>query len=228
MPTWHPHTLVTFGGILNTAAADHEIWQCGVRVINKVGSPGPLEDHDAYLTFVAPALATWYGGNTIAQFPATATLNWVKANPIAADGTYADATTHIHDYATPQAGHNTAGPYMPDILCLALSWQTSKAVRKHAYATHGRIYPPNYVPLGALTSSMRTDAGQSSVWSQMGAALLDVLSAVANPSIPIIASSHNGEYSPIIGCRVGNVIDVQRRRKSALKEAYAATAFSSG
>src|SRR5664279_5111023 len=112
MPTWHPHTLVTFGGVLNTAAADHEIWQCGVRLL-KPGAAGPLDDHDAYLTFAAPKLAQWFTGAAGApamnagQFPGSATLNWVKANPIGADGHYSDPTTHIHDYATPQAGSHT-------------------------------------------------------------------------------------------------------------------------
>jgi len=227
--SYHPHTLVTFGGVLNTAAADHEIWQCGVRVM-KPGNPGaPLDDHDAYLAQITTPLSEWFNSSADnAAFPSAATLNWVKANPIGTDGTYTDTVTHVHDYTSPVVGGRVAAlSLVPDILCIVLSWQTRKAIRHHSYASHGRIYPPNYGEWAAA-GSMRLDAGYAGHWATRGVELLTLLAGSTVPAIPVIASGHGGEYEHITGCRVGDVYDVQRRRKSALREAYSAVAFSSG
>jgi hypothetical protein len=225
---YHPHTLVTFGGILNTTAVDHEIWQCGVRVV-KPGNPGaPLDDHDAYMTSIAAPLATWFGDSGFVPMPPSANLQWLKANPIGSDGKYTDPITHLHDYAVPQTGGGVIAQVVPDILCVCLSWQTAKAIRHHSYATHGRIYPPNYGAFGLSVGSMRIGPDKAQELATKGAALLTILKGTSVPAIPIIASGHSGEYEHITGCRVGDVYDVQRRRKSALREVYSAVAFSSG
>jgi hypothetical protein len=224
MVTYHPHTLVTFGGKLNTGVADEEIWQCGIRVM-KPGAAGPLDDHDAWLTFAAPKIATWFTAAAPAAFPNSAALTWLKANPIGADGTYSDPVTHLHDYSTPQMGTVIGSGQIPDVLCIALSWQTAKAIRRHQYATHGRIYPPNYVG-PASGNGMRTATGVSAAWATKGHDLLTAMSGTDNPCVPIVASGHAGEYSPITGVRVGDVYDMQRKRKSALNEVYSAVAFS--
>ena len=227
MSSYHPHTHVTFGGILNTTAVDHEIWQCGLRVM-KPGNPGsPLDDHDAYLTSIAAPLATWFGDATNPGFPGCTTLNWVKANPVNSEGKYSDPITHLHDYSTPQNGGGSTANLVPDILCVCLSWQTAKAIRHHSYATHGRIYPPSYSE-GAPTGQMRLQGGYAGLWAARGVALLTILKGTTVPAIPVIASGHGGEYEHITGCRVGDVYDVQRRRKSALREVYSAVPFSSG
>jgi len=228
MPSYHPHTVVTFGGVLNTTAVDHEIWQCGVRVM-KPGNPGaPLDDHDAYLTSIAAPLALWFGDGVSMPFPGSAALMWIKANPLNSDGKYSDTVTHLHDYPAPVVGgQSSATNVVPDILCVALSWQTRKAIRHHQYATHGRIYPPSYGQVAA-PGSMRLSAGNAADWATRGAGLLTVLKGTTVPAIPVIASGHGGEYEHITGCRVGDVYDVQRRRKSALREVYSAVAFSSG
>ena len=227
MVSYHPHTLVTFGGVLNWLQPDHEIWQCGVRVM-KPGNPGaPLDDHDAYLAQIVDPLAAWFAHDTAPAFPGSTNLGWVKANPIGANGKYSDDTTHVHDYSTPQTGGGAGNVGVPDILCVCLSWQTRKAIRRASYATHGRIYPPSY-GVAAAPGAMRLTAGVAAAWAQRGADLLTLLKGSTVPAIPVIASGHGGEYEHITGCRVGDVYDVQRRRKDALREVYSDVPFSSG
>lgn len=221
MAVYTPHTLVTFGGVLNTAAADKEIWQNGVRVTSVGG--GPLGDHDAYLLDIAGPLAAWFTSVAEPKFPNSATLNWVKANPIGANGLYSDPAPHLHDYSPAQAGAHDNTFDIPDIMCMAISWSTALAVRKHTYATHGRIYPPNYAGWTAGGLMRQTDSVPP--WVTKGKALLTLLAAGAGGCIPVIASPHAGEIHPITGVRVGDVLDVQRRRKSALKEAYQTAVF---
>jgi len=226
VPNYSPHSLVTFGGVLNLNATETEIWQCGVRV-RAVGTGGPLADHDAYLASASTALSAWFSdASTAAKFPASATLNWMKANPIQQDGKYSDPNTHLHDFTTPVPGASTSTT-VPDILCICLSWQTGKAIRKGSYATHGRIYPPNYLA-AAASGDMRLSAGVAGFWAARGHALLAALNGTGHPCVPIIASPHSHEQEPITGCRVGDVYDSQRRRKSALKEVYTAVAYASG
>ena len=226
-PNYSPHTLVTFGGILNTAAAVHEIWQCGVRV-RAASVGGALADHDAYLATASVALGAWFSDATSSNsFPNTAQLTWMKANPIGQDGKYSDPTTHVHDYTSPISGGAVGSGGVPDVLCIALSWTTAKAIRKGSYASHGRIYPPNYVPSGTGTD-MRLQGGLAGLWATKGVELLTALNGVNHPCQPIIASPHSHEQEAITGCRVGDVYDTQRRRKSALKEVYSLVSYSSG
>jgi len=223
MVAYAPHTLVTFGGVLNTGAATPEIWQSGVRVTDVVGG-GPLADHDAYLAGIKDPLGTWFEVTGSAGFPATATLNWIKANPINAAGKYADDTTHLYDYPTPVAGGGVAPFFspVPDILCLAISWTTAKARGKsHA----GRIYLPNYSMPVVTPGSMRAQGGLNALWRDRGLALLALLANSNVHAVPIIASSA-GPTAQITGVRVGDVIDVQRRRKDALKESYVSGIFA--
>lgn len=224
MPTWSPHALVAFGGRLNTAAAgaDQEIWQCGVRVTNSAG--GALTDPNAYMLAITPTLAQWFQAVDPPNFPNTAALDWVKVNNIGTNGKYSDpGAVNLVDYPGGRPGANAFPNQSPDILCLALSWGTAKAVRRGSYASHGRIYPPNYLlSTGGL---MRVPTSTASIWRDKGKALLALLAVGPFNAIPVVASGHNGEIEPITSVRVGDVLDVQRRRKDALRENYAVANF---
>lgn len=225
MPTYHPHTLVAFGGILNAAAPDKEIWQCGVRVVSGGGGNTSLADPAGYMAAVTPLLSSWFidPGPSGGSFADTAVLSWLKVNNIGANGHYSDpGAVNIVDYpgGRPGAGSNVAGS-AADILCMAISWGTAKAVRKGSYASHGRIYPPNYY--GLAGSRMRN--GANIAWAARGKALLELLAVAPFNAVPVVCSPHAGEFEPITHVRVGDVIDVQRRRKSALKETYSTLPF---
>jgi hypothetical protein len=222
MTTYTPHTLVTFGGVLNNAVPDKEIWQCGIRLLDAAGT-APLADHQEFCDAVFTPLATWFALSTSSiGLPNTCELKWVKANPIASSGLYADDTTYLHDYTSPVVG-GLAGASV-DILALAISWGTAKTIRKHSYATHGRIYLPVYTILPNV-AGMRITSAQAAAWAARGKALLSLLAGTTQPAMPVVASNHDGEIEPITHVRVGDVIDVQRRRKSALKEVYSSLAY---
>jgi len=223
MVAYAAHTLVTFGGVLNTAADVPEIWQCGIRVTDTVGG-GPLADHDAYLEGIHGPLSTWYAAPSNAGLPATSELSWVKANSINAAGKYAEPTTHVYDYPAPVAGGlaaNIAG-VLPDILCLAVSWTSAK---KRGKSHAGRIYLPNYFLPSLTPGSMRIMADWNRQWAAKAAALLALIANSAVHAVPIIASP-SGPTAQITGVRVGDVIDVQRRRKDAYKESYSVLPFA--
>lgn len=220
---YQPHTLIAFGGSLADVGAADEIWECTVRVISPGGSGLPLSDAAGYMGQVAGPLQTWFTTPAVGM-SSKSTLAWLKVNNIAADGTYSAAGgTNVHDYSPPQNGGSTAAQAAPAFCSLALSWTTN---RRRPPGAFGRIYPPNFnYPMGgsAVSSASQTAAVGAAV------ALLDVLRNCDGSlgAIPVIASRVNATNTEITGCRVGNIYDVQRRRKNAVPETYQAEAWDS-
>lgn len=218
------HYRVTFGGTLaeGVNGAIDEVWACNVNV---VPAGGGTMDEDAYLASVGPKLANWFGAGQNGMSSA-ATLNYIKCNRVGADGKYVDRTgSHRFDLPTPRVGGRT--PVNPQIMTTCLSWVT---VLQRGPGSHGRIYPPNNT-LGDTTGEL-IPASDAIGQANAGVALLKILNNSSNaPSPntgtgpvarPVIASGINGTNTDITGCRVGNVKDVQRRRKNALIEVYTA------
>jgi len=216
------HTLVTFGGVLNTSQSPTEIWQCGVRLVKRDTAPTQgVDDPDHYLADVRDGLVTWWQGG--AAMPSRATLAWVKANNIGTDGLFIEPRTHVHDYSPSNPG--TAGTIpLPDIMSLVVSW-TTDAVRGRS--ARGRVFLPNYAIAEATSGGIRVESTVAAAWATKGHDLLTVLANTGGlePMVPSICSGLDGSHRTITGVRVGDVLDVQRRRKSAAREVYQAVSF---
>lgn len=210
------HWLFVMGGYLNASGTHGEIWQCGIR-----GIPGVEADYgeeDDVLDNLAPVIASWFtaSANVVRS---DATLEYIKLNEIAPDGTYAHPVTHQHDYATPPVGPST--PVVPQILTACFSWVTA---RRRGPGHTGRIYPPIWI---GSTPGMYITPADATSYANAGKRLLDAVSAASSVSAgtsfkglaPRCVSS-SGVIETITGVRVGTVIDVQRRRKNALPETY--------
>lgn len=215
---YQPHTYITCGGGNIEVADNDEIWQVGIRGFNQGGGPVGQGQLQALAQHVAvgddgnTGLAQWfhaansYNGNE-------AFLRWVKVANIGANGDYTGEPA-IYQFGTPIAG--TAGGQAPSFCSVALSWTTGKSFGR---ARSGRIYPPNWATPrsygAAITAAAQTNLVQSA---------LQFLSSVDvsgdqydfNPSVV----SRSGVSNPITGVRVGNLYDVQRRRKNAVAETY--------
>lgn len=233
-----PHTLLTFGGSVGSGA-DAEIWQCGVRIgMFGGGNYGQLLDLTAYAAAIAGGLkSVWTapaGFTTGAGWPASwARLEWFKCANIGANGLYSgstDASGGVNPVTTtvgtPNTGPGTSSA--PGFLTLAVSFHTLAPTK---YARHGRIYAP--LAVGTFTAGgSRVAAGAQTNALSWGQQLLTAISKPANVGLntgairPLVASGHAGELFPITEVRIGDVVDVQRRRKSALRENYAKGAWS--
>lgn len=223
---YDPHTLVTFGGTLTEVSGQDEIWQCGVRGVNMPGD-GPvgagqladLVEAIAIKVDTTQNLLGWY--QTVAYHQsATALLKWVKAVNIGPDGKYS-SDPHTYTYTTPGTGGG--GGAVPSFLSVCYSWTTARNYGRKL--RNGRIYPPNFaasVVAGGATISEPTQAQLLE-----GAGVL--LSALARSAdeynfVPCVVSSQGG-HEPITGVRVGNVFDVHRSRKDAVRETYEAAVW---
>lgn len=211
-----PHLRVSFGGIISLGGLPNEIWECNVSC--KLPSGGETAaDQEAYLGDIIAPLNTWFtaASSGISQ---DAYLQFVKANQIGPTGAYADAeTTHEHFYAS--GIHGGVAPLHPQIMSLATSWTTGIS---RGPGAHGRIYLPNYT--WGNVGSMLVPADQCHTAAVAGNALLMLLNEPpggSNVATPIVASKVNGTNAIITGVAVGNILDVQRRRKDAYRESYA-------
>lgn len=213
------HHRVTFGGGLaetNPFAPD-EIWACNVNV---TGQNAEDFDEEEYLDAITPKLATWFHSSASAMSN-QATLAFVKCNQISPAGLYtSNAVTHRRDLSPVVNG--SSAPVDPDIISVATSWTTDV---KRGPGAHGRIYLPN-ATLGP-SGRMLLGAADQGTLAAAGAALLDILNNAdgSGPTLfPVVASKANGTNTTITGVRVGNVKDVQRRRKYAIRETYVSLA----
>jgi hypothetical protein len=217
------HMLFVFGGTQTAASEAGEIWQCGIRCAPAAGSAHDYGDEDAILAAIQGPFKTWYtgaGANMRSDFR----LEYLKLNEIAADGSYADpTTTHRFDYGTFGSGATT--PSTPSIITLAWTWTTA---RLRGIASRGRIYPPVAVVTASGSPRVTSTVTANSVTAAK--ALLSVLSrpnGVDFELAPCVVSAGSnggagtGAIEDITGVKVGDVADVQRRRKNALKEVYA-------
>lgn len=219
------HALFEFGGTLEEVSAGDEIWACGIRGFFGHGGPGtmttwPSLDLDATLAAQYTNLLAWFG-SVGAAMAGTAYLRWAKLNVIGSDGKYADkTTTHVIDSSSV---NGAAAATMPSYMSLAYSWETE---RKRGLAARGRIYPPNFTMSftgSAVTSAETTTAVTS------GKTLLTALNVSdgldGGVFTPAICSSQDAAWAEINGVRVGNIIDVQRRRRNAVAEVYASSVW---
>lgn len=203
-----PHVLVAFGGSWTDTPS--EVWECTVRILAD-GGGGVTIDPDAYLAAIHAPLGAWFSA-VGTKMASSATLKWLKANHIGADGKYVDeTTTHLYDYPAPPVGG--VAQAQPGYCTLAYTWETA-LLRGPGH--RGRIYPPNCVYASA--TAFTVGASQRDNNAANGVALLTVLKNAAGENgtkgTPVVASKVNGAVTHIIGCTSDDIMDVQRRRKN--------------
>lgn len=221
---YRPHTLVTFGGIMQEAVAGDEIWQCGIRGVDPAGDP-ILESNLQTLADNVWNGNGGSGGGLSALFaradgviPNTVQLKWVKAANIKADGTYsAEPAVHQGTVTGPASAAKA-----PSFCTVAISFGTGLTLGR---GIRGRIYPPNFaasINVGAVVASSYVSGLVT--W---GGDLLTVLhnALSSDPFIPSVVSK-TGELHAITEVRVGNIYDTQRRRKNATPETYTSASWS--
>lgn len=230
---YSPHALLSFGGTLSTGTPPNEIWNCNIRLSSCLidGTlTGPISDLSGTLAVIAPALKTWWttligtGAAAVGTLQ-QATLDYVKLNNIGSAGKYTNATTVQQAYSPKPNG--ALGGLMPWLVTAAYSWSTNVG---RGPGSHGRVY----VPI-AVANNNGTPIIPSAQLASMVTHAQNLLKAVAvGPSDsthacrPVIASRQHNSLTAITGVRVGNVMDLQRRRKDAIPETYSTATYSWG
>lgn len=204
------HYLFAMSGTLGTGQ-DSEIWQCNIRG-NFIGTDDQV---DGWLNAVKGPVSAWYA-NVDHLLRNDSALTLLKCNQIGGGGQYENPNT-THEVSVNVSGASAINT--PAFLSVVYSWGTAN---QRGYASKGRIYPPNcFTPTS--NGQERMSAQQQAAHLAAAVALIKAIRQVQSPDNasfgPQVVSSH-GERSDILTCRIGDVVDVQRRRKNKLRENY--------
>lgn len=210
-----PFIQLTWGGRL----PNDEIWANGLHLINTGLNAGP-ESLEAYLSNVTirdNIVDVIAGQHTSTTGPTSlAQLEWVKFALLGRDGKY------LQDSYTgfPSADLPGGGPGGALVMTsVAVSFKTE--VRRGP-AANGRIYPPGNVrdTEGGYFQSMIYNGELAASWAQTIRNINAVGVEFTNIRVGNVSKVGNGSQAPITRVEVGNVIDVQRRRKNRIREVY--------
>lgn len=219
--TYVPHHLFAMGGTLGSGQ-DAEIWQCTIRGSFSY-TAGITTPEQKWLAAISSDFSAWFSAAT-SRMRNDAKATTLKLNQIGADGRYlsTSSTNAVTVNAT-----GAVAPALPDFVMLAWSWRTA---RSRGPASNGRIYPPNVI--GTPSGVTRASSAEVALHVTAAKALLTLLAqsrAVTGGNVAWVPGVYSnvgaGAYSDITGIRVGDVMDVQRRRKDKLKENYQSTTF---
>lgn len=138
---------------------------------------------------------------------------------------YGDSGTLVEQAASDAVVElGSGGQRMPHSTAIVASLITGVPGRR----TRGRIYLPLTGAEVATNNGLLPLVGQQLVADSVAAALEDLRVAGydvgADGLDPVVVSTTGGLATPITTVRVGNVPDVQRRRRNGLAETYASAA----
>lgn len=154
-----------------------------------------------------------------AHIPNRAVLGWVKWNTIDVEGRYVNRNATLARYDIGING--TASMTFPLQIAWCTTWTTDV---NRGLAARGRTYWPTGVPLSP--SLLRVNGEDCTDKARVDYELVQNLStaaagAVGTALVPAVMSNLRGGASYVItGARVGDRLDVQRRRGNSFPEAY--------
>lgn len=218
MPYAAQHLLFRWGGFFGAdAATQKDIWSCGVRIFLGA-SPLTEEKKTAFLTAVAPALATWWNANATQGHP-SAWQSEINCAYIDLDGKYVGGdeqpTTRL-PMTPPVAGKGG----------LTHAWSTAMVVTLSSDIDRGRGSRGRYyVPTGmGIDANGVFPQGNLSAFVLAQRTLIDALNTAAraqwSPAAGVSVFSQLGAGTIGEVVRVGSDVapDTQRRRDNKLVE----------
>lgn len=219
MPYSSAHLLINYHGELPGG----EEWSVGFRTIAAQPDPSELQTYAQYAADCWQISANIANGFN-AMNPVGVTMTGCTVRQIDING----KTVTVAE-AAPQApsGGTVANPQCPNQTAVTVSLLTAKAGRSY----RGRVYLPVLAP-GTLTSFGRISGGDVTFLGQFMTALTGLLVGVAGVVNPpavapaalfrlAVQSKTSGQpAAPITSCKIGDVMDTQRRRRDKLIEAY--------
>lgn len=154
------------------------------------------------------ALAFWNAIRTNA--PSDSKMIGVRINAVQADGRVVNGGNYLY-LKTPVAGGGNAVSQLPAQLAVVMSLRTGA----RGAGGRGRMY----LPLTAISlSTGRIQTTQQTTLSAAGKALLEAMHTYG--PVPAIVNARKLEYSAIDRVAIGDLMDVQRRRREQVPELY--------
>lgn len=217
MPYNQQHMLFQWGGPFAQSG--------GEAVDEFVGSmrfagPGINEaDNDEVAEDLLADLLTFWTNqaNWISSF---ARIGWAKWNRIGVDGRYVSSTSTRIVFPTSNTPGGALAGY-PLQVAWAATWTTDAA---RGRASKGRTFWPISVPV-VVGDNLRVQGARCQAFAAANVALIGAWNSTLNDAgsslvAQVMSDIGEGRSGPILGCRVGNRLDIQRRRDNKLDETY--------
>lgn len=215
--TYPTHYLLSWGG---TLCSGGEIWSNNLRLTNPQGAILPdVSDYGERLDDVEAALRT-LAGKSEARWMSTTKCTWIKFNKIGPNGHYLDEeNSHTKFVESNPIGGGVGGPWMPPQCAVVLTLHTAA---ERGRASRGRIFIPQ--PGVSVNPDGHFDATQAQGMATAYAQLISDINdgpglTVADLNVSVVSGVGDAVHHQVTRVSVGDVVDTQRRRRSALKEA---------
>lgn len=205
-----PHLYLQWGGSL----PGNETWSNGVRLSQVNTGPWPLTDSADMLAAAVTAIKAFHGraNSKISNY---CQLQYVKLNPIATSGLYAQSTTNEAVFAD-WGGIGTETRYPNQIALVA----TLRTAVSRGPASKGRFY----IPMPSMfvgTDGLITDSDADGVAASATQLLTDLNAIRTNYAVAVHSRKLGAPAQrPVTSIVVGKVLDTQRRRRRSLIEGY--------
>lgn len=223
--TYKNHYLLSWGG---TLGANADVWSNNVRLVNDENQSLdaiPSSTLDGFLDDMIGDIRTFMRDpNT--YHSVNVQCQWVKLNQIGPDGRYTDTgNTRVRllngttgTFAVINGIASTQGPSFQSV-CV-----TTTTARTRGKASKGRLFIPQCVPplVGGGVIDPTAQQAMATAAATFFTALGDEPGVDVTSLRPHVVSGigNPGPSEPITGVKVGNVLDVIRRRKNAIAEVY--------
>lgn len=200
---------------INGSLPGGEVWSVTPKFTRASGPVTEYADLERWATVLAGTMESWDTSNIFRQLLSTAgTIDSVRVEARNAAG---EMTQAAEAQLTPSlAGSGTANKTYQT--CVVFTFLTGRPGRSYK----GRMYWP------ALFAGLNTQLrlAQSTIDEYAGAGV-DLLNLISDAGItdaerpyPVVVSQTQGLATPITSVRVGDVLDIQRRRRDSLTENY--------
>lgn len=233
------HMLFSWSGHFITGGAEViEDFAGGLRFVGPgVGSVQTQERiEDLWKTLAA------FVADARSFIPAGARFDHVKWNEIGTDGRYVDRNNTLEYTPIVDASGPASGRYPTQVAC-ATTWTTDFA---RGRASKGRTYWPTAAPVDGNSRYRLTESQQIGLaeWGLGFIRGMNLAASGSGPQVPVpgqpgpvtgdpatvvaavMSEIGAGRSGIITGCRVGDRLDIQRRRGNRVDESYISRSFA--
>ena len=222
MPYPAAHMLLSWNGLFTLGAGQPVIDQFNGS-LRFMGPGVDASDTQEKCNAMSAALQDWW--KTYQNFiPGIAKLATIKWNKIGTDGHYVSKTRTQMDQLLTLAEGPQVSRYPLQVNLVA----TYLTANERGIGSRGRTFFPTTIPISS-SNQMRASGSDCTQMASAVAGLIVNLNAVAssgNGQLQACVGSdqRGGALAPILSVRVGNRLDIQRRRDNALEESYSTIA----
>lgn len=209
------HLRITWGGSLPGL----EQWSTGVRMTGSGTSAGQGAVTQASVDNVAGIIDAWWSRATT-WVHERAQLDWVKLAAIGTDGHYLGEPATF-SFVGDNPGPVSNSVMLPNQVCYVVTLETDS---RFGLARVGRCYVP--LPAfqagtdGRIPSNLVGEAAESFGGLLTGLNTGFGADLTEEARVVVMSAAGSGVTRPVIGVRVGDVLDTMRSRREALRENY--------